>query len=75
MRGRGTGWHTGAMLVTVDFDACMSTGGCTQLAPSVFEIRDDGYLYVLVDEPGPELHDDVRTAADLCPTGAITLDG
>ncbi|HWL41409.1 MAG TPA: ferredoxin [Ilumatobacter sp.] len=63
------------MLVTVDFDACMSTGGCTQLAPSVFEIRDDGYLYVLVDEPGPELHDDVRTAADLCPTGAITLDG
>ncbi len=63
------------MKVTVDFDACMSTGSCTQYAPDVFEIRDDGYLYVLVEEPGAELHDAVRTAADLCPTGAITLEG
>lgn len=62
------------MKVSVDFDACMSTGGCTNLTPQVFEIRDDGYLYVLLDEPGPELHAAVRVAADLCPTGAITLE-
>lgn len=62
------------MKVTVDFDACMSTGSCASLAPDVFEVRDDGYLYVLIEEPGPELHDDVRSAADLCPTGAITLE-
>jgi len=60
--------------VSVDFDLCMSTGGCTQLATAVFEIRDDGYLYVLQEDPPAELHDDVRTAADLCPTGAISID-
>ena len=31
-------------------------------------------LAVLLDEPGPELHAAVRDAADLCPTGAITLE-
>lgn len=62
------------MKVSVDFDACMSTGGCASIAPDVFEIRDDGYLYVLQEEPPAELHDDVRTAADLCPTGAISVE-
>ncbi|MET0144118.1 MAG: ferredoxin [Ilumatobacteraceae bacterium] len=62
------------MKVTVDYDACASTGGCMQVCPEVFEIRSDGYLYVLQEEPGAELFDSVREAADLCPTGAITLD-
>lgn len=61
------------MKITVDFDLCSVTGGCTQVCPDVFEIRDDGYLYVLDDEPGAELHDAVRDAADICPTGAIEL--
>lgn len=61
------------MKVTVDFDSCMSTGSCVQYAPEVFEIRDDGFLYVLIDEPQTELHEAVRSAADLCPTAAITL--
>lgn len=61
------------MKVTVDYDACMSTGGCTHLAPDVFEIRADGFLYVLVDEPPADQHDAVRSAADLCPTGAISI--
>lgn len=61
------------MQVSVDFDSCMSTGGCAQLAPDVFEIGADGFLYVLVESPAPALHADVRAAADLCPTGAITL--
>lgn len=63
----------GRVKVSVDFDVCMSTGGCTSLAPAVFQIRDDGYLTLLQDAPPPELHDDVRAAADVCPTGAITV--
>jgi ferredoxin len=59
--------------VTVDLDMCASTGGCAQTCPEVFEIRDDGYLYVLIEEPPVELHDRVRDAADLCPTAAIEL--
>ena len=61
------------MRVTVDFDRCASTGGCMQVCPEVFEVRDDGYLYVLQEEPEPHLHDRVRDAADVCPTGAIEL--
>lgn len=62
------------MKVNVDFDLCASTGACMQVCPEVFEVRSDGYLYVLQEQPGPELADKVREAADLCPTGAISID-
>jgi ferredoxin len=62
------------MKVTVDFDVCASTGACMQVAPEVFEVRSDGYLYILQEEPGPELADKVKQAADLCPTAAISID-
>jgi ferredoxin len=44
-----------------------------QICPEVFEVRSDGYLYVLQEEPGEELHARVTEAADSCPTAAITL--
>ena len=62
------------MKVTVDFDLCASTGSCMQVAPEVFEVRSDGYLYILVEEPGEELRKQVEEAADLCPTGAISVE-
>ena len=39
------------MKVTVDYDVCASTGSCMQVCPEVFEVRSDGYLYVLQEEP------------------------
>jgi ferredoxin len=62
------------MKVTVDFDLCASTGSCMQVCPEVFEVRSDGYLYVLIEEPGPELENKVNEAVDLCPTAAITVE-
>ena len=62
------------MKVKVDFNVCASTGACAQVAPEVFEVRSDGYLYILQEEPAADLHDKVRQAADLCPTAAITLE-
>lgn len=62
------------MKVKVDYDVCASTGACMQVCPEVFEVRSDGYLYVLQEEPAAELHDKVRTAADLCPTAAISIE-
>ena len=59
------------MRVTVDLDMCASTGGCVHQAPTVFEIRDDGMLYILQEEPGEELRAQVTAAEELCPTGAI----
>ena len=61
------------MKVTVDFDLCASTGACMQVCPEVFEVRSDGYLYVLQEEPAAELHDKVNEAADMCPTAAISV--
>jgi ferredoxin len=62
------------MRVIVDFDVCASTGACMQVCPEVFEVRSDGYLYVLQEEPPEELRDKVMQAADLCPTAAITVE-
>ena len=61
------------MKVTVDYDLCASTGSCMQICPEVFEVRSDGYLYVLQDEPAEELRTKVEEAAELCPTAAITV--
>jgi ferredoxin len=63
------------MRVTVNFDVCASTGACTQVAPEVFEIRSDGYLYLLAEEVSdPAIQAKVRTAEEFCPTGAITIE-
>jgi len=63
------------MKVSVNFEVCASTGACMQTAPEVFEVRSDGYLYILQEEPGEELRTKVEEAAELCPTGAITIEG
>jgi ferredoxin len=63
------------MRVVVDFDKCQSNALCMAEAPEVFEVRDDGYLYVLQEEPGDELRAKVEAAARVCPTQAITVEG
>ena len=61
--------------VVVDFDKCKSNAVCMAAAPEVFEVRDDNFLYILQEEPGEELRDQVEEAVRTCPTGAITLEG
>jgi ferredoxin len=63
------------MKVTVDYDVCASTGSCMQICPEVFEVRKDGFLYVLIEEPPESMRAQVEQAADMCPTAAITVDG
>ncbi|MGH9150075.1 MAG: ferredoxin [Acidimicrobiales bacterium] len=62
------------MRVVVDYDQCASSAVCMGLAPSVFEVRDDGYLYVLDPTPGEELRPEVEMAVRSCPTGAISIE-
>ncbi len=62
------------MRVIVDFDVCASTGSCMQVCPEVFEVRSDGYLYLLQEEPPDSLRDKVQQAVELCPTGAISIE-
>ncbi|MCM3883973.1 ferredoxin [Frankia sp. R82] len=61
------------MRVNVDFDRCVSSGTCVRLVPDIFEIRDDGYLYVLNEEPDESRADDLQEAIECCPTEAISL--
>ncbi|PYC76722.1 ferredoxin [Streptomyces tateyamensis] len=62
------------MHVTVDQDRCCSSGQCVLTAPTVFDQSDeDGLVVLLQDRPAPELAAKLRTAAALCPGGAITL--
>ncbi len=63
------------MRISVNFDLCKSNAVCMDAAPTVFEVRDDGYLYVLQEEPGEELRAEVEAAAATCPTQAITVEG
>ena len=39
------------MRVVVDFDLCESNAVCMGIAPEVFEVRDDDFLYVLDETP------------------------
>ena len=59
--------------VVVDFDVCQSNARCMEAAPEVFEVRDDGYLYVLQEQPPDELRARVDDAVQRCPTGAISI--
>jgi ferredoxin len=61
------------MKITVDFDRCQSNALCMSAAPEIFEVRDDGFLYILIEEPGEEYRAKVDEAAMLCPTQAITV--
>jgi ferredoxin len=61
------------MKVIVDLDRCQSNGLCMDAAPDIFEVRDDGYLYVLVEEPSDDRRGAVEEAARLCPTQAISI--
>lgn len=61
------------MRVIVDYNKCESNAMCMAIAPEVFEVRDDDFLYVLVDEPGEELRAKVEQAVKLCPKQALSV--
>ena len=60
------------MKVSVDIDRCKGHGICWSLCPEVFELTDDGYAVVLVDEVPAEHEEQVATAVRQCPERAIT---
>jgi ferredoxin len=59
--------------VVVDFDLCESNAICMGIAPEVFEVRDDDFLYVLQEEPADELRGRVDEAVQRCPKQAISI--
>ena len=60
------------MKVEVDTDRCRGHGVCWSLCPQVFDLLDDGYATVLVDEVPAEHEAAVRVAVTHCPERAIS---
>lgn len=58
------------MEIKLDKDKCIGCGACTAVCPDVFDFDDDGLAKVIKQE----LNDDVKTAAEGCPTEAITVE-
>ena len=47
---------------------------CMQIAPNVFEVRDDDFLYVLEENPGEDDRSTLQEAVQRCPKQAISLE-
>lgn len=62
------------MKPVVDEDLCIGDAICAEVAPEVFEMREDGFAHVIDERPAPELHARVREACDACPTDAIRIE-
>jgi ferredoxin len=61
------------MKIVVDFDRCESNAVCMGIAPDIFEVRDDNFLYILDENPGEDRRADVEEAVDMCPKAAISI--
>ncbi|MBQ9003550.1 MAG: ferredoxin [Eggerthellaceae bacterium] len=60
------------MNLQVNQELCIGCGLCSDVAPAVFEVGDDGLSHV-IGAPSPGNADAVRDAAESCPTSAISL--
>ena len=57
------------MKIEVNKDVCIGCGSCASIAPDTFEFGEDG----LAEAKEQEITEEVRDAAEACPTDAITL--
>jgi ferredoxin len=62
------------MRPVVDRDLCIGCSLCADTCPAVFEMRDDGYSWVIDEDPPEDQWDCVRESADICPVAAITIE-
>jgi len=59
------------MRIVVDREECIGCGNCSDIAPDVFELDDEG-LSKVVDPAGAD-DDTIREAAESCPVDCIKL--
>jgi ferredoxin len=62
------------MRIQVDRDRCRGAGQCALTAPELFDqSEDDGTVVVLDEQPPPDLQEQARLAATVCPNSVIRL--
>jgi ferredoxin len=62
------------MKMVVDYDLCESNAVCMSIAPEVFEVRDDDFLYVLNENPEESMRPKMEEAVRRCPKQAISIE-
>jgi ferredoxin len=62
------------MRIILDRAKCTGIGICEALAPTVFEVDDDGELIMLSSEVPEGAQDEVTQAVEGCPTLALRLE-
>jgi ferredoxin len=62
------------MKIVVDFDKCNSNAVCQVVAPELFEVRSDNFLYILQENPPESLRAKLEAAVRGCPTRAIAIE-
>ncbi len=60
--------------VMIDPELCVGDAICVDIAPDVFEMRDDGLAHVKEGMECTGDRDDVQEAAEQCPGGAILIE-
>ena len=63
------------MKIVLNRAKCLRSGQCTYLHPKLFKEGEDGYPVILVDEVPDDLKVEADDAAEICPSGAIDLEG
>ena len=62
------------MRVVVDFALCESNAICMQIAPDIFEVRDDDFLYILDETPSEDRRSNLEESVQRCPKQAISIE-
>ncbi len=61
------------MKVVVDQNLCEGNTKCQQVAPEVFEVREDEKSHLLIASPPERMREKIELAARMCPRQAITV--
>jgi ferredoxin len=59
--------------VVIDYNRCESNARCMEVAPEIFEVRDDDRLYILDEHPPEASRERVLKAVRICPKQAISI--
>jgi ferredoxin len=62
------------MKIVVDRHACEGNARCSQVAPEIFEVREDDKAYVKLENPAPNQLEKLKLAVRLCPRQAISIE-
>jgi ferredoxin len=62
------------MKIVVDRHACEGNARCSDVAPEIFEVRDDDKSYVKIENPPATMQEKLKLAVRLCPRQAISIE-